>query len=84
MAELMQAAWVSPSQPFLYLVLNGAGVQPNPRPGNACRTQEQCSCADKVITRSPGWKLELIKFNLEIEATALQLPRRGAKQGGGS
>lgn len=82
-AELLQAAWLSPSQPFLHLVLKRAGVQPDPHPGNASGMQEQCSFADKVITRSPSWKLELIKFNLEIEATALQLPRR-AKKGGGS
>lgn len=82
-AELMQAAWLSASQPFLHLVLKGAGVQPDPHPGNACGMQERFLFADKVITRSPGVKLELIKINLEIEATALQLPRRGAKKGDG-
>lgn len=45
--------------------------------------QEQFLFADKVIARSPTWKLELIKFNLGIEATALQLPTRGVKKGDG-
>jgi len=78
--DLMQAAWLSPSQRFLHLVLNGAGVQPRSHPRNTCRTHERCSFADKVITRSPSLKLELIKIELEIEATALQLPRRGEKE----
>ena len=39
-AELRQAAWLSPSQPFLHLVLKEAGVQSDPRPGNACGPQE--------------------------------------------
>lgn len=34
--------------------------------------------------KSPIWKLELLKFNLEIEAIAWQLTRRGAREGGGS
>lgn len=79
----MQAAWLSASPPFLHLVLKGAGVQPDPPPGNACGMQERFLFADKVIARSPAWRLELIKFNLGIEATALQLPTRGVKKGDG-
>lgn len=72
-AELVQAAWLYPSQPFLLPCAEGAvSILTSPM------WDIGVTLICKVITRSPIWKLELIKFDLEIESTAWQLPRRGA------
>lgn len=64
--------------------------------GSRCRGTRQCRCreglgasnlADKGRTRSPGWKLELDKFNLEISQQPEQLNAGaggGRGRGGGS
>lgn len=47
--------------------------------GNGCGRQERGSSAGKVIVGSPVGKLKLLKFDLEMAATALQPSGNGAR-----